>query len=195
MKTIESRVPVHIRFGAFVLDSDTRELLRDGCRVPLSPKAFDLLRILAAGRPKAISKSDLQEHLWPNTFVVEKNLTNLVSEIREALGDDPSRPRFIRTIHRFGYAFCATRENSEAGRSDARLGHVSFLVKWVHGRVAIGEGEHIVGRDPDIEIFLNSPGVSRRHAIIAPAREGWSIEDLASANGTFVNGRRIAANV
>jgi non-specific serine/threonine protein kinase len=47
----------------------------------------------------------LQDRLWPGTFVVEKNLTNLVSEIREALGDDPVHPRFIRTVHRFGYAF------------------------------------------------------------------------------------------
>ena len=58
--------------------------------MPLSPKAFDLLCILVAGRPKAISKSELQERLWPATFVVEKNLTNLVGEIRDALGDDPS---------------------------------------------------------------------------------------------------------
>ena len=58
--------------------------------MPLSPKAFDLLSILVADRPKAISKSDLQERLWPATFVVEKNLANLVGEIRDALGDDPS---------------------------------------------------------------------------------------------------------
>ena len=74
-----------------MLDLETRELIRGGHRVPLSPKAFDLLGILVTDRPKAISKSDLQERLWPATFVVEKNLANLVSEIREALGDDPGR--------------------------------------------------------------------------------------------------------
>ena len=94
----------------------TRELLRDGHSVPLSPKAFDLLSILVADRPKAISKSDLQERLWPATFVVEKNLANLVSEIRDALGDDPSNPRFIRTVHRFGYAFRETLPRAETGR-------------------------------------------------------------------------------
>ena len=83
---------MQVRFGTFVLDPETRELLRDGHRVSLSPKAFELLSILVADRPKAISKSDLQERLWPATFVVEKNLANLVSEIRDALGDDPSEP-------------------------------------------------------------------------------------------------------
>lgn len=75
---------MQVRFGTFVLDHETRELLNAGHPVPLTPKAFELLSILVADRPKAISKSDLQERLWPATFVVEKNLANLVSEIRDA---------------------------------------------------------------------------------------------------------------
>jgi TolB-like protein/tetratricopeptide (TPR) repeat protein len=62
--------------------------------------------MLVENRPRALSRIELQERLWPRTFVVEKNLTNLVSEIRDVLGDDPVHPRFIRTVHRFGYAFC-----------------------------------------------------------------------------------------
>lgn len=176
---------MQVRFDRFLLDSGTRELLRDGHSVPLSPKAFELLSILVAGRPKAISKSDLQERLWPTTFVVEKNLANLVSEIREALGDSPSRPRFIRTVHRFGYAF------REALHPQTRSGTLSFLVKWVHGRVAIDEGEHVLGRDPDVEIFLSSPGVSRRHALIRVSAGRATIEDLGSKNGTFVSDQRV----
>ena len=64
-----------------------------------------MLGLLVERQPKALSKTELQDRLWPGTFVVEKNLTNLVSEIREALGDDRRVPRFIRTVHRFGYAF------------------------------------------------------------------------------------------
>jgi DNA-binding winged helix-turn-helix (wHTH) protein len=92
-------------FGDFVLDLNTHELVRAGTPVSLSPKAFHLLAILVENHPKALSRTELQDRLWPGTFVVEKNLTNLVSEIREALGDDPVHPRFIRTVHRFGYAF------------------------------------------------------------------------------------------
>src|SRR5688500_7278023 len=99
---------MQVRFDNFLLDSESRELLRDSHRVSLSPKAFELLSILVASRPKAVSKAELQERLWPATFVVEKNLANLVGEIREAIGDDSSDPRFIRTVPRFGYAFRET---------------------------------------------------------------------------------------
>jgi DNA-binding winged helix-turn-helix (wHTH) protein len=180
-----------VGFETFLLDSDTRELLRDGHSVPLSPKAFDLLSILVADRPKAISKSDLQERLWPATCVVEKNLANLVSEIRDALGDDPSKPRFIRTVHRFGYAFRETLPRAETGRPASRDGDVSFLLKWVNGRVTLDEGAHVLGRDPDVEIFLNSPGVSRRHALITISPGRATIEDLGSKTGTFVGDQRV----
>src|SRR4030095_13989290 len=92
-------------FGNFLLDLDTHELMRAGTAVSLSPKALQLLGILVENRPKALSKTELQDRLWPGVFVVEKNLANLIREIREALGDDPVHPRFIRTVHRFGYAF------------------------------------------------------------------------------------------
>src|SRR5688572_29754141 len=127
---------MRMRFGTFMLDPGTRELLRGGAPVPLSPKAFDLLALLVADRPKAISKSDLQERLWPATFVVEKNLANLVSEIREAIGDDPSNPRFIRTIRRFGYAFREAASHAEAGPPAVRRG-VSFRIKWAAGGVTL----------------------------------------------------------
>ena len=123
-----------------------------------------------------MAKSDLQEHLWPTSFVVEKNLANLIGEIRDALGDDPSDPRFIRTVHRFGYAFRERRLPRPVRREPRR--RVSFSVKWVNGRVALDEGAHVLGRDPDAEIFLDSPGVSRRHALITIAADRATIEDL-----------------
>jgi DNA-binding winged helix-turn-helix (wHTH) protein len=182
---------MQVRFDTFLLDSETRELLRDGHSVPLSPKAFDLLRILVADRPKAISKSDLQERLWPDTFVVEKNLANLVSEIRDALGDDPSTPRFIRTVHRFGYAFRETVPRRQAGLPASRGGDVSFLVTWMNGRLLLDDGTHVLGRDPEAEVFLNSPGVSRRHALITISAGRATIEDLGSKNGTSVGDQRV----
>jgi DNA-binding winged helix-turn-helix (wHTH) protein len=93
---------VAVSFGPFVLNLDTRQLLRDGTEVHLSPKAFELLAILVKRRPAALSKAALQEHLWPETFVAEANLPNLIGEIRAALGDDPRSPTFLRTVSRFG---------------------------------------------------------------------------------------------
>jgi DNA-binding winged helix-turn-helix (wHTH) protein len=181
---------MQVRFGPFVLDSDSRELLRDGQGVSLSPKAFDLLSILVASRPKAISKRELQEQLWPATFVVEKNLANLVSEIRDAIGDDSSEPRFIRTVSRFGYAFRETVYHIEAGRPEGRS-QASFRITWVAGRVTLNQGVHVIGRDPNVEIYLDAPGVSRRHAQITIAAASATIEDLGSKNGTLVGNQRL----
>jgi non-specific serine/threonine protein kinase len=116
-------------FGEFVLDLDARQLVRAGAPVPLSPKALQLLGILVESHARALSKTELQDHLWPGTFVVEKNLTNLVSEVREALGDDPTNPRFIRTVHRFGYAFreAAASEAREAARHNLPPQLTSFI--------------------------------------------------------------------
>jgi Tol biopolymer transport system component/DNA-binding winged helix-turn-helix (wHTH) protein len=96
---------VRIQFGPFTLDFETRQLSNAGRAIHLEPKAFDLLSALVLERPKALSKADLQERLWPGTFVSEANLSNLVAEVRAALGDPARAPRFVRTVHGFGYAF------------------------------------------------------------------------------------------
>ena len=98
------------RFGPFLLDSDTRQLVRDGHALSVSPKAFDLLATLIEARPRIVSKSALQQRLWPATFVAEANLSNLVAELRKVLGDRPQASLFIRTAHGFGYAFCSDAE-------------------------------------------------------------------------------------
>src|SRR5262249_59890180 len=60
---------LRVQFGDCTLDTDTRELSRDGKPVHLEPKVYRLLEILLAARPKALSKDELQDQLWPNTFV------------------------------------------------------------------------------------------------------------------------------
>jgi DNA-binding winged helix-turn-helix (wHTH) protein len=178
-----------VHFGEFVLDLDARELVRGSSVVRLSPKAFQLLEVLVENRPKALSKIALQERLWPNTFVVEKNLVNLIAEIREALGDDSAHPRFVRTVHRFGYAFRDPPDEPAARDPVTHRPKARFRLRWADGRVALGEGSHVLGRDPDLELFLDSPGISRRHALIRIAGDDATVEDLGSKNGTFVAGR------
>ena len=123
-----------VSFGDFVLDPDSRELRQGSEPVRLSPKAFQLLEILVASRPKALSKTDLQDWLWPDTFVVEKNLANLISEIREALGERPSDPRFIRTVPRYGYAFRELTEEVDESRHEAR----PATSTWRRAALALG---------------------------------------------------------
>jgi non-specific serine/threonine protein kinase len=128
----------------------TRELLREGTPVPLSPKAFQLLGLLVQSHPTAVSKAELQDRLWPATFVVEKNLTNLVSEIRDALGDDPIRPRFIRTVHRFGYAFReATRHRDSGEPEDA--GQASGGAPEARRHNLPVQLTNFIGRDRELE--------------------------------------------
>jgi len=106
---------MRVRFLDWTLDSDARELRRGGTAVRLSPKAFRLLELLLAERPRAVSKSDLRDRLWPETFVTEASLTTLVKELRTALEDRERSLPLIRTAFGHGYAFAgeATAESEE----------------------------------------------------------------------------------
>ncbi|HYI11596.1 MAG TPA: winged helix-turn-helix domain-containing protein [Thermoanaerobaculia bacterium] len=96
---------MRLLFGDCTFDSDARTLQRGGESVRLSGKAFQLLELLLTARPNPIGKTDLFARLWPDTFVSEANLASLVKEIRAAIGDDARAPKYVRTVHRFGYAF------------------------------------------------------------------------------------------
>jgi DNA-binding winged helix-turn-helix (wHTH) protein len=96
---------VRIRFSDVELDGISRRLHRAGQPVHLTTKAFDLLMLLVQRRPAVLSKSDIRDHLWPQTHVSDTNLPALVAEIRSALGDDAREGKFVRTIHGVGYAF------------------------------------------------------------------------------------------
>ncbi|MFM8533156.1 MAG: transcriptional regulator, partial [Acidimicrobiia bacterium] len=94
-----------IRFGRFHFDPSARLLQVDGAAVHLTAKATDLLSLLASRQPDAVAKKDIHKVLWPETFVSDVSLTTLVFELRTALGESARRPRFVRTVHGYGYAF------------------------------------------------------------------------------------------
>src|SRR5439155_26114991 len=128
--------------------------------VNLSRKAFALLAALLDARPRVLSKADLQERLWPETFVAEANLSNLVAEVRDAIGDRARAPRFVRTVHGCGYAFsgaATARRSGTAGTSPI----VAWLV-WGPQRYPLSVGEHVIGRDANTDIRLTAATVSRR---------------------------------
>jgi DNA-binding winged helix-turn-helix (wHTH) protein len=186
---------LRLRFGTFIFDGDRRQLFRGETDAHLSPKAFELLKLLLESRPRALSKANLQHHLWPDIFVSEANLPLLVREIRTALQDDAQRPRFIRTLHRFGYAFCGTvTELSGDAPQLARHGPACWLV-WKRQRLDLNEGENLVGREGQDMVQLDAPSVSRRHARITITEADAVLEDLGSKNGTYVRGARVATPV
>jgi len=104
-------------FGDFELDQERRQLLRAGDPVPLEPKAYELLSLLLERRPRALSRAQIRDAIWPSTFVSESTLAVVVNGIRAALADDARQPRFVRTVHGFGYAFCGEARASGDGRT------------------------------------------------------------------------------
>jgi len=176
-------------FGHCALDLDTRQLFVKGREVHITPKAFELLTLLAEHAPKALTKNQLIEHLWPSTYVSEDALARLVADLRTALGDSAKLPRWIRTVHGFGYAFMPETRGEEARRAPT-----ACSLTWGTREFRLQEGDNVIGRDPSAEILIDSQVVSRRHARITLVDGVARVEDLGSKNGTSVGGEALAGS-
>jgi DNA-binding winged helix-turn-helix (wHTH) protein len=183
-------VPVH--FGEWRLDPDARQLLHGTEAIHVSPKAFELLKLLVERRPQALSKAELHGAIWPATFVSDASLAQLVSEIRAAIGDAAHEPRFLRTVHGFGYAFAADASDVRAGHTAPQVGGVSCWLRIDSRDIPLRDGENVIGRDPAATVRFDSLRISRYHARIVLNDEEAILEDLGSKNGTFLRGERIA---
>lgn len=181
-----------MQIGDLTFDPERRQLRRGRAEIRLSPKAWRLLEILVGKSPKALSKKELTGLIWPGTFVHEANLPNLISELREALGDDARKPRFVRTVHGFGYALLS---EPPAGPSEEREPSVLFRLVWGRTEADLAEGENVFGRDRHAAIRLADESISRRHARIVIDGASATLEDLGSKNGTFHGGQRITGPV
>src|SRR6476620_7805521 len=91
------------RFGTFSLDSRRRTLSRADSPVSLTPKTFDVLLFLVQNPNRLVTKEELLQAVWGDTFVEEGNLTQYISHLRKALGDKSEDTRLIVTIARKGY--------------------------------------------------------------------------------------------
>jgi DNA-binding winged helix-turn-helix (wHTH) protein len=183
---------VTYQFDDFTLDSRTRRLMKDGEEIHLSPKSFELLTLLVESRSRAVSREELHQKLWPSSYVLETNVASLVAEIRRALGDSAEHPRYVRTVHRFGYWFIGTVHESH-DREEAVKPSVKYWLVWEARQIALADGENIVGGAPDASVWIDAAGVSRHHAGILLDGDAATLEDLGSKNGTYVKGRRVSA--
>ena len=129
------------------------------------------------------------------THVEDTNLAGLVAEIRRALGDSPEAPRYVRTMHRFGYWFIADISEAAPAMLTSTAGAgtpaIRYWLIWDQRQIPLFDGENIIGRAPDAAVWLEAPGVSRHHASIRLEGEQATIEDLGSKNGTYVGGERL----
>jgi DNA-binding winged helix-turn-helix (wHTH) protein len=175
---------MRLRFGEYVMDAEARELRKGGARVPLGPKALQLLALLMESRPRALSHGELKDALWPGTYVGYTSLAGIVREVRRAIGDTSRPARLIRTVSRFGYAFSG---HAEVDREPNLP--VAALVTGA-SEYPLSDGENLIGRGEECGVRLVSSKVSRVHARVRILDGKTTVEDLGSKNGTWVNGER-----
>jgi DNA-binding winged helix-turn-helix (wHTH) protein len=174
-------------FGNFILDCPARQLTQQGEVVPLEPKMYELLELLLRRHPAVVTNNELDEILWPQVYVARSSLARVVSELRAVLGDSPRESRYVRTVHKTGYAFCA---NVVVSPRSAEASAMLELV-WNGRPMPLPDGETVAGRGAECSLVVDAETVSRRHARILVSSGDATIEDLHSTNGTHVNGLRI----
>ncbi len=182
---------MRVAFGDCVFDGDRRELTRHGSVVHAGPKLLRLLELLVDATPRALTKEEIHTSLWPGTFVSDATLTSLVAELRAAIGDDARKPKLVRTIHGYGYAFSGViAPEMQPTTAEPDRGK-SYRIMLGEREIALSRGEHVLGRSNEATVFVDDVGVSRQHARIVIGERGAVLEDLGSKNGTMLNGDRI----
>jgi DNA-binding winged helix-turn-helix (wHTH) protein len=166
-------------FAPFTLDLAAKTLWRDDARVPLTHKAADLLAVLVERAGHVVTRETLLAHVWGDTHVHPDNVKVLIGEIRRALGDDPARPRFIRSLVKRGYIFIAPVVDAPldlntisanpvfVGREpemERLLGALDRAAEG-HRQVVFVTGDAGIGKTALCEAFLRV--APRRHAIRA----------------------------
>jgi hypothetical protein len=134
-----------------------------------------------------VSREEIRDRVWRDTFVSESTLTSLVTDLRAALSDDASEPRFVRTVYGRGYAFAGAAAAAPASRSRS----ARFRLFCEGREIALREGPNVLGRGEDVEVPIESTTASRRHALIRVAGDRAVLEDLGSRNGTYHRGGRV----
>jgi TolB-like protein/tetratricopeptide (TPR) repeat protein len=117
----------HYEFGPYHLDADGHALFRNGERVPLTPKALDLLITLVAAQGNAVAKDDLLRAVWPDTIVEQGSLTSHISQLRKTLGEHRTQ-QFIETLPKRGYRFAGPLKSVGRLSNEVVGGRVMLLV-------------------------------------------------------------------
>jgi AAA ATPase domain len=126
-----------ISFGDFRLDRVERRLRRDDVELPLRAKSFELLRYLAENPGRLITREELIREVWRGTSVSDSVVRVGIRDVREALGDNPTAPRFVETVGRRGYRFV------QHGAGPLRAGTASLVgrgaeLDYLHGLLGRG---------------------------------------------------------
>jgi DNA-binding winged helix-turn-helix (wHTH) protein len=122
-----------IRFGSFSVDPRTW-LLTEGRRaVDLSPRLVEILAYIVSRGGEIVTKDELLDRFWPGVHITENTLTRAIADIRKAIGDEASEPRYLATASRRGYRFVGADRAQGAHRGEA----FDPFQEWVKGRLAL----------------------------------------------------------
>jgi DNA-binding winged helix-turn-helix (wHTH) protein/TolB-like protein/Tfp pilus assembly protein PilF len=176
-----SRKARHLyEFGPFRLDTTEHQLLRGEEPVPLTPKAFDILLVLVQNSGHLLHRDDLMSQVWPDTVVEENNLTQNISALRKALGEDADQHQYIETVPRRGYRFVADVKE---------MADESVLIVGTHtrSRIVIEEEETSSEDKEEIEQVAQKSHLTTR---------GWKQQIMSSRPGlVFIAACLVVAGV
>ena len=145
-------------FGAFRLVPAERQLLRENQTVTLPPKAFQALAILVQNHGHAVTKKQLIETLWPDSFVEESNLNHYISLVRKALGDGTNGERYIETLPKLGYRFRGDVRETNAQTESLLVHrhtrtHIVFKEEQSESLKTVSSRQTAVGRNTKARTF------------------------------------------
>lgn len=172
-----------LRFGAFELDLTAYTLGSGGNPVPLERQVMELLRLLVAARGALVDRAQIQAALWKRDVFVdhEAAINTAIRKLRRALGDRPERPQFIQTVVGKGYRFVAAvqeeRPSPVPPPHEPPRRFPKYSIRRGDEEYPLAEGGNVIGREPDAQVYIDHPSVSRRHARISIGRNGAVIED------------------
>jgi Tol biopolymer transport system component/DNA-binding winged helix-turn-helix (wHTH) protein len=167
-------------FGPFVLDVSEQTLSRDGRPVPLTPKLFDVLRLLVEHQGHLVDKETFIEKVWDGGFVEEGALTRSVSMLRKALGDTLADPVYIETVPKRGYRFIApVTTPPPASRRMRATAAVAVAAMAVVAAIAL-------------TVLRRQPQTAESSAAQAPAHAQITFTGSASAPAISRDGQRVA---
>jgi DNA-binding winged helix-turn-helix (wHTH) protein len=180
------------RFGEFELDVAAFTLQRSGTPVRLEKIPMEVLVLLVEHAGTLVARDRIHAALWGADVFLDRDaaINTAMRKIRKALGEDADRLRFVETVVGKGYRFVGpiVPESVDAEHRVASC----RLTRGTHS-FALQNGDNLIGRDPDVHVFLDHPSVSRRHARLSITADRVTLEDLNSRNGTYVDGRGITS--
>jgi DNA-binding winged helix-turn-helix (wHTH) protein/tetratricopeptide (TPR) repeat protein len=171
--------PGSFEFGPFRLSTEKSVLWRGDELVPLTPKAFDLLRVLVEHRGDVVTKRELMSRVWTDTVVEEGNLSVTVTALRKALDPQPNGRSYIQTVPRRGYRFDGpVRGGGEPPRLSLAVLPFKCLGPETEAHLGLSMADALIGRLTAYEALVVRPTLAVAHYAMAPVEPRQATQEL-----------------